>query len=688
MRGRTIVACALLLICVVTAGMLARAQPPETPGPGWAHWRGPNRDGTTSETSGWEDGVWPPTDPLWRARVGSGGTSPVVAAGKIYTMGFDGGQDTVFCLDAASGRELWKTSYRCRTRGRFATGDTGAYSGPSATPELDTDRGRLYTLGLDGDLNCWDTTRAGRNVWHVNLYDAYGMRPRPKVGKSSRRDYGYTSSPMVYGDWLLIEGGGNAGTVMALSKATGTRIWRSQATDLAGHTAGPVRMTVDGVPCLAVLTLSNLLVVRLDRGHEGETVAAYPYQTEFANSIAGPAVKGNEVLITSSYNHDTITKLRVTLGGVTKVWEQKHASGVCTPAIHNNRVYWAWKRVKCLDFKTGRLLWEGHSGGAAGSCIVTADNRLIVWADQGNLMLVDTAEHSPGAFRKLADKSGVFRAEVWPHVALANRRLYCKDRSGNLVCYSLRKNEAIARQSSRPSAPPAPAAVVLPEKPVDLAAWPGDAPGLVLAWRRGLPAVVLGPGKKTPLKARGAVKPAADGTLDVSEGGFLIDGANERLLAACRGAGELSVEAVLMTHAAKQSGPARIVSFSQDGYHRNFTLGQEGERLVFRLRTPATGINGMRPETTLCAVRQGRWHHVLVTYRDGYLACYLDGRRVVESRRVAGDFRNWEPMHLVLGDEYEDARDWRGKIERVAVHCRFIGPGEALKRAELSRVRE
>ena len=48
-----------------------------------------------------------------------------------------------------------------------------------------------------------------------------------------------------------------------------------------------------------------------------------------------------------------------------------------------------------------------------------------------------------------------------------------------------------------------------------------------------------------------------------------------------------------------QDGPARIVSFSAGPYYRNFDLGQQGRSIVFRVRTPVSGLNGesFRAET-------------------------------------------------------------------------------------------
>jgi hypothetical protein len=77
----------------------------------WPYWRGPNRNGISTE-KGWHS-VWPIDGPpiLWKASVGTGFSSISVAGGRVFTMGHDGEQDNVFCLDAKSGKELWKKSY-------------------------------------------------------------------------------------------------------------------------------------------------------------------------------------------------------------------------------------------------------------------------------------------------------------------------------------------------------------------------------------------------------------------------------------------------------------------------------------------------------------------------------------------------------------------------------------------------
>lgn len=401
----------------------------------WPHWRGPSRNDVIGENSGWKNGTWLPDEPAWSQRLGEGSSSPLVFGGRVFAMGWRDGKDVVSCLDSRSGKVMWQSSYDSPRYGRQATGDQGLYSGPSSTSELDVRTGLLYSLGCDGDLICWDTNRQGRKVWHLNLYDTYDVPRRPKVGRSGRRDYGYTSSPLIVGDWVIVEVGAREGNLMAFDRRDGKQVWTSQATNPPGHNGGPVLMQVADIPCVAVHNFDGLLVVRLDAGRAGRTLAEYPWKTDFANNIATPAVAGNNVVLTSHYNHQKTARLRVTLRGVEKVWECDEASKVCSPVIHDGHVYWAWRELVCLDFETGKVRWKGGRYGDPGSCIMTGDDRLVVWSNRGDLTLVESAArtsvHRPLASRRIG------KTDAWPHVVLADGRLLCKDRSGLVVCFDL-----------------------------------------------------------------------------------------------------------------------------------------------------------------------------------------------------------------------------------------------------------
>lgn len=401
----------------------------------WPHWRGPERDSSTPETSGWDEGAWPPGEPAWQTDVGQGSATPVIADGRLYVHGWADGTDSVRCLDAPSGRPLWASEYPALKHGRHHRGDENLYAGPQSTPEFDAATGYLYTLGVDGDLNCWSTREDGRRVWGMSLYETFAVPQRPDVG-GDRRDYGYTTSPMVYGDLLLVEVGAEAGNLIAVDKRTGRRIWASQCKDPAGHSGGPARIDVAGIPCAAVLTLRNLVVVRLDPGHEGETLAIHDWCTDFANSIASPTVVGDCVILSSGYNRSRTVKLRVAPGKTETLWESRAFSKVCSPTLCGDYVLLAWQKLRCLSLQTGEKVWEGGSFGDEGSCVVTQDGRAIVLG-QKQLVLVQGPQRSPGGYTELSRRGGLKVGRCWAHVVLAEGRLYVRDTEGRLQCYEL-----------------------------------------------------------------------------------------------------------------------------------------------------------------------------------------------------------------------------------------------------------
>jgi hypothetical protein len=218
--------------------------------------------------------------------------------------------------------------------------------------------------------------------------------------------------------------------------------------------------------------------------------------------------------------------------------------------------------------------------------------------------------------------------------------------------------------------------------------WPGSTADLQFVWEdAGATNQIVSPQGKAlrtcRVKARGRAIFGRWESMDVDDGAFLAVDGNGPLLTACRKSNELTVEATIVPDSLDQDGPARIVSFSRDARNRNFTLGQSGDKLVFRLRTPRTGDNGTKPEVTLAKLAAGKRHHVVVSYRPGRLLCVVNGEQTRYTAKVKGTFRNWEPMQLIFGDEYADGRDWQGRIEGVAIYSRFVGPREARQKYKL-----
>ncbi len=428
---RSSAAIAVLAAGAVLAGVVASAAD-------WPQWRGPSRAGVTAEPSGHPEG-WPP-ERLWARNVGAGCTSPVIGGDAVYVLGYDGpkdhrrdrGKDILRCLDLRSGDVRWQRAYPSRWQGRHRRGDTGRYGGPNATPTYDPDTGYLYTVSIDGRLHCWNTRKKGEPVWNLSFYDEYEVPQRPDAG-GGRRDYGYATSPLIHGDALIVEVGSPArGTLMAFDKRTGKPLWGSQYKEPAGHTSGPVLLTAEGVPCVANLALRHLVVVRIDKGHEGETIAKIPWQTHFANNTPTPAVIDNRVIVTSSYNISRTAMFEISLKGAERLWITRSHAKVGSPVVHGGRVFLVHGKLRCLNVADGEEIWSGGRFDH-GTCLVTGDDKVIAFG-RGDVALVDAAADE---YRELSRVRGVVRDVCYPHVTLGHGVLLCKDRGGQLVAFGV-----------------------------------------------------------------------------------------------------------------------------------------------------------------------------------------------------------------------------------------------------------
>jgi outer membrane protein assembly factor BamB len=393
----------------------------------WAQWRGPNRNDVVTESSGWAAGATPTR--LWQKNVGAGAATPLIIAGKVYAIGFAGGNDTVYCFDAKKGDELWKQSYASKDRTRNHNADEGNYSGVLATPAFDAATGYLITLGCDGDLYCWDTAKGGAKVWGKNLFTDLGVKPR------GGHDYGFTCSPVVVGSVVIVEATSPGGTYTALDTKTGTQKWASQYKGSAGHSGGPAFITVGGVECLAYLALHDIVVMRVDKGNEGKTLGTAPWDTAWQANIPSPSALGDLLFVTSGYGNPTKC-YEVTAAGVKEKWKSGGSAKVCSPVPFKDSVYMVDGKLKCLDAATGKVKWEGgdFGGASSGNCLVTAGDNKVIAFGGGKLVLLEAGAAS---YAELAKVEGVVPGLCYPQVTIADGIICCKDFKGALTCYSV-----------------------------------------------------------------------------------------------------------------------------------------------------------------------------------------------------------------------------------------------------------
>ncbi len=132
----------------------------------WPQWRGPDRSGT------WYNG--PRVDSLtenlvttlWDVPVGSGYSGPTVADGLVYVMDLREDSERVVCLDARNGKAVWIHSYPVLY-------SVGYPTGPRASVLIHS--GKAYAWGTMGHLHCLDAT-TGKELWKINTAEKYKSR--------------------------------------------------------------------------------------------------------------------------------------------------------------------------------------------------------------------------------------------------------------------------------------------------------------------------------------------------------------------------------------------------------------------------------------------------------------------------------------------------------------------------------
>ena len=131
----------------------------------WPQWRGASRDGKAAEFNAPK--TWPKElTQKWKVTIGEGVATPALVSGKLYVFSRQEGNEITRCLDAATGKELWQDKYESLG----ATGPAQGYSGPRSSPTVAD--GKVVTLGVRGTISCLDAA-TGKPLWRKDEFKSY-----------------------------------------------------------------------------------------------------------------------------------------------------------------------------------------------------------------------------------------------------------------------------------------------------------------------------------------------------------------------------------------------------------------------------------------------------------------------------------------------------------------------------------
>jgi outer membrane protein assembly factor BamB len=399
----------------------------------WPQWRGPNRDGVWRETGILES--FPPhgLKVRWRAPVGKGWSSPVVADGRVFVTDSElmkpKARERVQCFAETTGKPLWTYSYEVQYPDwAFTPGQEGR---PTASPIVQG--GKLYTLGKKGDLYCFDASK-GEVLWKKNLEQEYQVQ-----------EFAFNASPLIEKDLLILCIGSYPAThkswVLALDKNSGGHVWKTPTEGLTN--SSPIAIDAGGKRQVIVWTQGSVTALG---PATGKLYWQVPMKTSADSAISTPVFHKNLLFVGGlMLTLDAAKPAASVLWPDTKAF-RKALSNTSTSLIQGDYLYSAKSsgELVCLEARTGKQLWETDKvtslRNGASIHLTPNGSSVLLYTDQGDLIRgrLTGDGYKEISRSRLLKPTYPFggRKVAWPPPAFANRHVFVRN-DEELVCVSL-----------------------------------------------------------------------------------------------------------------------------------------------------------------------------------------------------------------------------------------------------------
>ena len=386
------------------------------PAPSWTDWRGPNRDAICDEVPG---SLPARKRLLWSHTCTGPGMSGMALADRrlIATdKSLDAEKDVFRCLNSDTGRQIWSHAYP-------APGEMDFTNSPRANPVIRD--GLVYLLGAFGDLHCLKLV-TGEVVWKKNLVADFG---------AERPTWGYSSTPLVVGDRLIVNPGARDAAVVALQRKTGKVLWS----------------TPGEPPGYASFILAKLGGVQQMVGYDAISLGGWDPETgrrlwELVPELDGDfnvptpiAVDGRLLVSTENngtrlYEFDESGRIKPEPVAV----NEDLAPDTSTPVLIDGLVFGSSWELVCLDLKDGlATLWRQDEDPYADYCSFIAGNgRVLVTTQIGVVSLIEVDRRGLKLVSRLDlfDDVSATERDVWSHPMLVDGRLYVRNLLG-VYCF-------------------------------------------------------------------------------------------------------------------------------------------------------------------------------------------------------------------------------------------------------------
>lgn len=297
----------------------------------------------------------------------------------------------------------------------------GYGDGPRGTPTLDGEF--VYAEGGSGDVACLEIA-TGKTVWHVNLVaDLGGGVP----------GWGYSESPLILGDWVIVTPGGKKGTLAALEKKTGKVVWRSDGDTEGAHYSSPVVAELGGVKQIVQMASKSTFGVRADNGRH---LWAYTNANNGTANICTPIPWKDHVFASSNYGvGGGLVKIGTDGTSAEEVYFEKKMANHHGGIVRLDEYMYGFGSAGliCMNFLTGKIEWANRS--VSKGSLVYADGMLYCLGEGHQMALV---EANPKEYKE----HGRFKIDnlgkpSWAHPVVAGGRMYLRNQE-RLAAYDVK----------------------------------------------------------------------------------------------------------------------------------------------------------------------------------------------------------------------------------------------------------
>ncbi len=383
----------------------------------WPQYLGPQRDGVVHDATGLARS-WPEGGPvhLWETPVGLGYSGAAVYGDSVLLLDRqDDSRDVLRRISMADGTDIWQYPYD-------APGKLD-HNGSRPTPA--TDGNLVFSIGPFGAIRAVNFSD-GSLVWQGDLL---------KDWDAKRPGWGVSTSPLLYGDWVIIMPWGKKGALAALDKTTGQPVWVTpNPKGIVEEYQSPVQMTLDGRDMILAAGRQGYLI-GVD-ATTGEQLWEYDGFPKKGWQIPSPLPIGDgRIFLTGGYGAGCVM-IKVEHDGdsynVTELFANKNMGTKCAQALLWNGCLYGNSAdvgggLRCLSLD-GEVKWDSKQAGGGtfglGNLIIADGLIYVINGANGDITM---AEATPDGYNQLGRAHLLAPPEPWAPIVVADGKLIARD---------------------------------------------------------------------------------------------------------------------------------------------------------------------------------------------------------------------------------------------------------------------